>query len=105
MDVLNGIVTGAIAIGLAWLVMTPRYREGLLIKLGLVCMAIGFAGVSYMSLSSMWWAIPRALAAIHVGLVVVVVGYYRRCRRAGHPLRRSTDFGGLGEGVRHEHRR
>lgn len=95
MAVLNAIVSGLICLLIMALIMHPRVHEGLVAKLGLSCMALGFFGVAVMSWTGDWVALPRALVVVHLGLVVVVLGYVLRMRRAGHPLRRVTDFGDL----------
>jgi len=92
MAVLNAVVSGLICLLIMALIMHPRVHEGLVAKLGLSSMALGFFGIAAMSWTGDWVAIPRALAVVHLGLVVVVLGYALRLRRAGHPLRRITDF-------------
>lgn len=95
MGAFNAIVTGLIALALVWAVMSPKIEDGLVIKLGLASMALGFMGVSVMSWLDQWWTMPQALAAIHIGLILCGVGYWYRSKRAHKPLRRATDWADL----------
>lgn len=103
MNTFNAVVSAALAAVLAWAVMSPAVRDGIVIKAGLIAMSLGFAGVSVMSWMQTWWALPRALIILHLGLLVLGLGYWSRTRKAGHPLRRVADFVDL-EGVSHDGR-
>jgi hypothetical protein len=98
MGVFNALVTGLIALALVWAVMSPRFDDGIVIKIGLASMALGFLGVSVMSWLDQWWMMPRALVAIHGGLLLILgrLGHHwLKMRRAGKPIRGITDWGDL----------
>ena len=41
--IFNATAAAALAVALGWAVLSHRVRDGVVIKLGLICMALGFA--------------------------------------------------------------
>ncbi len=99
--VFNTLVAGCMAALLGAVVLHPRVQEGLVIRCGLVCMALGFAamavvladGVNAHDLVPM----VRAAALVHLGLVVAAAGFLWRFRRGRWAERPITDWGVLQE--------
>lgn len=88
--VFNATTAAVIALVLSWAVLSHRVRDGVVIKLGLIGMALGFGALSWHLVDGMGCtdlhAISNAHALVHAGLAVVLVGLLLRSRR-GHGLR------------------
>jgi hypothetical protein len=101
--VLNTVVSAALALVLAWAVMTHRVRDGVIIKLGLICMSIGL-GVTAAELvdgitCSDLLPLNRAGLLLYLGLWVVGVGYGLHLR-AGRSWRDLVAIGHRDDQVR-----
>jgi hypothetical protein len=104
MDVLvtwiNAGASLVIALTLIVAILSKRVRDGIVIKIGLGSMALGFLVVA-MHLMRIAGAdvqgLQRALLLINSGTSVVIFGYLFRAHRAGHSLRRITDWAELDE--------
>lgn len=96
----NAICSAMIAIVLIAAVLNKRVFDGIVIKVGLCSMAIGF-GVAAVHMSRIAAAdvtgIQRALLLINAGIAVVLFGYVFRHKHVGHALRRATDWADLDE--------
>lgn len=95
---INGLACLVLFVALAWLIMSPTVRDGVVIKLGLVSMALGELGGSMVLLGGEWAPyrpLMLCLAGVHVGAAVVLVGYLLRRAAMRRPLRRSTDWAAL----------
>ena len=88
--VFNATTAAVIALVLSWAVLSHRVRDGVVIKLGLISMALGFGALSWQLVDGMGCTDLRPLnnahALVHVGLAIVLVGYLLRTRQ-GHGLR------------------
>lgn len=88
--IFNATAAAGIALALSWAVLSHRVRDGVVIKLGLICMALGFGALSWHLVDGLGCmdlhAISRAHALVHLGLGVVLVGLLVRAAR-GHGLR------------------
>ena len=64
-----------------WAVMSRRVRDGVLIKLALISLAIGFLSLFFLALEP-GGTEPRAFAhaLIYLGLLGLAAGYWLRCR-------------------------
>jgi hypothetical protein len=92
---INTVVCCVLAIAATWACLSPRVNDGVIIKLGLIGLALGFAGHAWIVFDSFdAVAMARAQLMINGGMVVVVVGWLRRGRPGKHhfPERRASDF-------------
>ncbi len=105
-SILNGVSSAVIAIALIVAVLSERVLDGLVIKVGLCSMALGFVVVSLHMLSDVdLQGLERAMLLINSGLAVVIIGYLLRYRSVGHALRRVTDWADLDEAEPEDERR
>lgn len=95
----NAAVCGMLSFLLVWMVLSPKVRDGVVIKSGLSTMAFAFAMLSLLSLApeTKWDGelFQRGTLMLGAGIAVVIVGYLWRAHRAGHAHRRRTDFADL----------
>ena len=98
----NGSISLLVALSLSYTVMTPRFQEGIIIKLGLIMMIFSLLSTAYFTFSGRldWEALWNAWIALQAGIFVVLVGYYARAYKAKNLLRRATDWGELVEAIR-----
>lgn len=84
----NLVACGLLAGGALWAVLSPRVQDGIVIKLGLGMLSMGFAALG-MALADAreLQVVERALGLVHVGLLVVAAGIAIRWRRAGRVYR------------------
>jgi hypothetical protein len=78
--------------------LSQRVHDGIIIKIGLGSMALGFLVVAMHMLEITGadvQGLQRALLLINSGLAVVIVGYVYRVHGAGHAFRRITDWADL----------
>lgn len=96
---INTAVCCVLAAAATWACLSPRVHDGIVIKLGLIGLAIGFASHAWIvhdgtdAFDAI--ALARAQLIINAGMLAVVVGVMRRARssRRGHaPERRASDF-------------
>lgn len=93
LGVLNVMACGALAAAAGWAIMSTRVRDGVVIKLGLIGVVVGFAALGYsLAVYAPVFIIERCLATLHGGLLVVVAGWWMRGRRAPAPKRRKSDW-------------
>lgn len=77
-----------LAAGALWAVLSPRVQDGIVIKLGLGAMSLGFAGVGMVLADGRdLLVVGRALGLVHAGLLLVAAGIALRWRRAGRVYR------------------
>lgn len=89
----NAAASGLIAMALLGAVLSPRVHDGVVIKVGLICMAAGFGAVALqMTDGPNTTGLQRAILMINAGIAVVVIGYLWRVGFAHHRLRRTTDW-------------
>lgn len=100
MDILltlaNATACGMIFFALVGAILSPRVHDGIVIKAGLICMALGFGSIMLSladgSAIGDGQRLVRALLLIHAGIAVVILGYIHRSHRENHPLRRKPDW-------------
>lgn len=95
----NAAVCGVLSLLLMGMVLSNRVRDGIVIKAGLIAMALGFGAVAlcFVDGSAMGdgMRLAPAILLVNIGIAVVIVGYLWRAYRAGHPLVRRTDWAPL----------
>lgn len=110
---INTAVCCVLAAAATWACLSPRVHDGIVIKIGLIGLALGFASHAWIVHDGIDTfdaiAMARAQLLINAGLAVVVVGWLRRGRPGRHhvPERRASDFVDLDstESERHEQAR
>jgi len=98
LSLINALATLVLFTGLSWLILSPTVNDGIVIKLGLVLMALSELGVSMLLLGGDWTPyrpLMLCLAGVHIGAAVVLLGYLLRRGRVRHPVRRVTDWAPL----------
>lgn len=104
MALINAAVCGLIATALVALILSPRVNDGIVIKSGLICMALGFGAVAVRMADGLRAEdalhLARAILLINLGLLLAAGGYALRRKRARRPLRRASDWLRHEEGVR-----
>lgn len=92
-SIINAAASGLIALALLGAILSPRVHDGVVIKVGLICMAAGFGAVALqMTDGPNTTGLQRAILMINTGIAVVVIGYLWRVGFAHHRLRRTTDW-------------
>lgn len=94
--IVNALVSAALCAASGYAVVSPRVRDGILAKLGLVAISIGF-GVSAVVLMASPGCdgaatIGRAHMMVHVGLLIVAAAWWIRVKRHRRVLRRASDW-------------
>lgn len=101
LSVCNAAVCGVLALLLSGMVLSNRVNDGVVIKAGLIAMALGFGAIAlcFADGSSVGdgQRLAPALLLVNIGIGVVIAGYLWRTYRAGHPLARRTDWTPLEE--------
>lgn len=88
---LNAMACGLISAALLGAIISPRVYDGVIIKIGLICMATGFGAISLQLLDGIE-SLTRPLMLVNAGIAVAIVGYLWRKARARHPVRRTSDW-------------
>lgn len=95
----NAAACGLISIALIGAILSPKVHDGVVIKIGLICLAAGFGAIALRLLDGVnpdeVVGLERALLLVNAGIAVVIVGYLMRKARKHHPVRRSTDWAQL----------
>lgn len=93
---LNVMACFALGIAASWAVLSPVVDDRVLVKAGLICVALGFLATGLALAGGVEHpgsrGINRALLLVHLGLVVVAIGYCTRVRRHRSKRRRATDW-------------
>ena len=84
----NLVACGLLAAGALWAVLSPRVQDGIVIKIGLGAMSLGFAALgAALGDGRELQHVGRALGLVHLGLLVVAAGIGIRWKRAGRVYR------------------
>lgn len=98
----NAIAYAVLALATAWAVLNPRINDGVVIKAGLIFMALGFSATAVAladgQTCSDLHVLGRAELLIHSGLLVVGLGFAWRIRDGRRRRRRVTDWGLFDDG-------
>lgn len=90
---LNAAACLVLSLLAGWAVISPRVRDGILIKLGLILVAVGASGMGLaLATGDPTYVVLRALGLHTAGLFVVALGVLWRARRPGAPKRRASDW-------------
>jgi len=99
LSLINSFACGLISLVLIWMILSPRFHDGLIIKAGLIPMALGFGSIALLLFAglkpSSVQGMGNGLLLINAGLALVIIGYLRRKARDHHPARRTTDWADL----------
>ena len=82
LNLFSAIVCSGIGLAAIGAVLSHRVKDGIVIKAGLIALAFGMLGVAWQLLTG--WSVllvSRALGTVHIGLVVVAVGYWMQHRK------------------------
>jgi hypothetical protein len=95
----NAAACGLISLALIGAILSPKVHDGIVIKVGLICLAAGFGAIALRLIDGVApdevVGLERALLLVNAGIAVVIVGYLMRKARRHHPVRRSTDWAQL----------
>lgn len=84
LQLINSGACGLIAVVLGWIVLDPKVHDGVVVKTGLICMALGFGSVALLLPGGLTEAevvgLERSLLLVNAGLSVVIVGLVWRAR-------------------------
>ena len=80
----------------AFAILHPSVNDGIVIKFGLILITVGFGTLAY-KLSGMCdlydvQSIEKTMLLIHLGALVLVVGYVLRVLKSGHKMQRLSDW-------------
>ena len=94
LSTMNAIACGLISFALIGAVISPRVHDGIIIKVGLSSMALGFGSIAVALLFDIAnvVSLERSLLMVNAGIAVVILGYILRRMRSRHALRRVTDW-------------
>jgi hypothetical protein len=76
----------------AWAVLDERIHEGVIVRAGLILVALGFAGIAIALLHGSGVTLQRAMGLLHAGIIVVLLGREWRAHRRHKPMRRRSDW-------------
>ena len=81
METFNTAMALFLSVLSGWAVMSQRIRDGVLIKIALISLALGFLSLFFLALDP-GGSEPRAFAhaLIYLGLLGLAAGYWLRCR-------------------------
>jgi hypothetical protein len=92
----NAFTCGLISLVLVAAILSPRVQDGVVIKVGLIAMAMGFGSLALRlidksnSMCDPHW--QRSILLVNFGIATVVMGYLLRRAMAHHQLRRLSDW-------------
>ena len=99
--VFNVLIGSCFVIGLVYAVLSPKVHDSIVVKSGLVLMALGFMVSTYALANGIdctdVQTLDRAIALVNFGAITVVCGYLLRTGYGRKKRRRSTDWADLEE--------
>ena len=93
-EIFNTCMACILATVTGWAIMSHRVRDGIVVKIGLSFISIGFFGVFLISLEGGYDKSPGH-AMVYAGMLICACGYLFRARRKRSAQRRVTDWGNL----------
>lgn len=94
---INAASCGLIALALLGVILSNRVHDGIVIKVGLICISLGFGSIalrfwSYETHATMI-GLARSLVLVNGGIAVVILGYLlRRVMAKKRHFRRAEDW-------------
>lgn len=99
MTITAAVLSSLVALVLIWSVLSPRVRDGVVTKLGLICMALGHASLAaqlrLIEFDSADTAVRGAVHAallLSAGALVAAISILWRLVHPRHPKRRRSDW-------------
>jgi hypothetical protein len=95
LNALNTLMSLALSAFAGWAVMSPCVRDGIVIKIGLALVSLGFLGAFFLGVEPAGAGpLVFAHALISLGLLICAAGYLWRTRaqRSRMAHRRATDW-------------
>lgn len=82
---INAAASGLISLVLIGAILSPKVHDGVVVKIGLICLAAGFGAIALRLLDGIGpdevVGLERALLLVNAGIAVVIVGYLMRASR------------------------
>lgn len=95
MQLATVVLSIVLAVVLTWAVLTPRVRDGVVVKAGLICMAIAHATLAaHVSEMQPLHGLTHAMLLLSIGTTLVLFGVLVRLLHPRKPRRRSSDWFG-----------
>ena len=93
-DLFNAISYFLLFVATATAIMHHRFRDGVLMKIGLILMSVGFFAECVLAIQGFTQGNPQAVAAAlaHTGIIVCVWSYLRRMRASSGKAKRVSDW-------------
>lgn len=89
----NALCCAMVSLVAGWMVIDPRVRDGVLIKLGLICLSVGAgAAATLLGTEASPLLIGRAALLVNLGVATIAVGWYVRMREGRRRRRRVSDW-------------
>lgn len=97
-SIINAVVCLSLFFLSLFAILHPAVNDGIVIKFGLILLTVGFGTLAY-KLSGMCdlndiQSLEKALLFVHVGAIILVIGYALRVIKAGHKMQRVSDWFG-----------
>lgn len=94
LDLYSALCSLAVGLCASACVMSRRVRDGIVVKLGLVCLALAHLVLAVLYLQAETAPLPyRAAGGLaHTGLLLMLAGYLVVRKRSGGQCRRRTDW-------------
>ena len=99
LSLINAAACGLITLALVGAILSPRVHDGVIVKVGLISMALGFGSIALRmfdgSVAGDAVGLVRSILLVNAGIAVAILGYLFRSKKARHPLLRTTDWATL----------
>lgn len=81
LSILNTVVFGGLSLASIGLILSDRFRDGIVIKTGLIVAALGFGSVSLRVIDGATSGdLDRSILLIGIGLFIIIAGYAARAK-------------------------